>query len=68
MTKQEIYKYLDSQFTKHSDVFGNGFKTVKACMIAGVICYKNDYRTHLDKEGTDPTLYFKGKISVGWKE
>ena len=55
MTKQQIYSYLEEQHTKHSDIFGNGFKTTKAALIASTICYKDDYRTHVDKPGVDPT-------------
>ena len=61
MTKQQIYSYLEERHTKHSDIFGNGFKTTKAALIASTICYKNDYRTHVDKPGVDPTTYFAGK-------
>ena len=28
--------------------------------------YKDDYRTHVDKPGVDPTTYFAGKTSIGW--
>ena len=66
MTKQEIYKYLDSNYTKHSDFFGNGFNTAKACIIATTICYKNEYRAFIDKPNTKPTTYFKGKPAIGW--
>jgi hypothetical protein len=66
MTKQQIYSYLEEQHTKHSDIFGNGFKTTKAALIASTICYKDDYRTHVDKPGVDPTTYFAGKTSIGW--
>ena len=68
MTNQEIYSYLESQETKHSDIFGNGFKTAKACILASVICYKDEYRSFIDKPGVDPTTYFKGKSAIGWTE
>lgn len=66
MTKQEIYKYLDSQYTRHSDILGNGFKTARACIIASAICYKDDYRAYIDKEDLKPTTYFNGKTAIGW--
>ena len=52
--------------SNNSDIFGNGFKTTKAALIASTICYKNDYRTYVDKPGVDPTTYFAGKTSIGW--
>ena len=51
--------------TKYSEII-NKIELINP--LDSTICYKDDYRTYVDKPGVDPTTYFAGKTSIGWTE